>query len=242
MEFTYNGYEKMITALLDMRYEICSYENVTEFGRAVILRHDIDFSPIKAAGMAKMEYQLGVKSTYFVLVSTEFYNVFSSQTAEILCQILKMGHDIGLHFDEQRYETSSIEQTKDYVYQESKILEKALGTTINTISMHRPSKFTLDSNIEFEGLINSYSQMFFKNMKYVSDSRMHWQEEVTDIIKSSKFNKIHILTHPFWYSHKPESTRDKLLHFINGSNKNRYELVNKNFQNLDEYVKRDDIV
>lgn len=241
MEFTYNAYRNLIVASLENGYEMCSYKNVQKLDKSIILRHDIDFSPSKAIDIARIENQLGVKSTYFVLLSTEFYNVFSKETSEILYKILDLGHDIGLHFDEQRYKTTSIEQMKDYVYQESKILEKAIGRSINVISMHRPSKITLDNNIKFEGLINSYSHIFFKDMKYVSDSRMNWREDVMDIIESNKYNKIHILTHPFWYSDKSARINDKLLSFLNEAKMIRFMLMDRNFRDLSEYIGGEDI-
>lgn len=241
MEFTYKAYKNLIITSLENGYDICSYKKVDKFDKSIILRHDIDFSPSRAIDIARIEYQLGVKSTYFILLSTEFYNVFSKETAGIFNEILDMGHDIGLHFDEQRYDASSINQMKDYVYHESKILEKALGVSINVVSMHRPSKISLDNNIKFEGIINSYSQMFFKDMKYVSDSRMNWREDVIEIIKSNKYDKIHILTHPFWYSNKFEKTEDKLMCFINDAKINRYDSLNSNFRDLIEYIKREDI-
>lgn len=236
MEFTFSAYKNMITTSLINGYEICSYENVTKFNKSIILRHDIDFSPIKAIDIAKIEQKLGVKSTYFVLVSTEFYNIFSRQTAEIFNQILEMGHDIGLHFDEQRYNSNSVEEMKEHVYYESKVLEKALGITLKVVSMHRPSKFTLENNIEFIDLINSYNKVFFKEIKYVSDSRMHWREDVMEVIKSNKYDKLHILTHPFWYSNKNETIETKLLDFINVSRLNTFKNLKDNFRDLEEYI------
>lgn len=242
MEFTYDAYRKLIDKVLQNGYQVCSYKNVDKFDKAIILRHDVDFSPRKAIDMARIEYQLGVKSTYFVLLSTEFYNVFSKETADILSQIIEMGHEIGLHFDEQRYNATSIDQMKDYVYKEASILEKALDSEVNVISMHRPSKFTLNNNIEFEGLINSYSKKYFKEMKYVSDSRMYWREDVIDIIHNNKYNKLHILTHPFWYSDKVEKTQIKLFEFLNEAKIKRYDYMSSNFRNLSEYIRREDIV
>ena len=242
MEFTYNAYRKLIDKVLQNGYQVCSYKNVDKFDKAIILRHDVDFSPRKAIDMARIEYQLGVKSTYFVLLSTEFYNVFSKETADILSQIIEMGHEIGLHFDEQRYNATSIDQMKDYVYKEASILEKALSVEVNTVSMHRPSKFTLDNNIEFEGFINSYSKKYFTNMKYVSDSRMHWRENIIDIIDSNEHDKIHILTHPFWYSDEDESVQNKLKRFLNEANISRYDLLDNNFRDLHEYLKREELL
>ncbi len=232
MEFTYDAYRKLIDTALKNGYKICSYENVDDNDKCVILRHDIDFSPNKALEIAKIEYEMGVKSTYFVLLSTEFYNVFSIESSGIFAEILDMGHQIGLHFDEQRYKTISIEQIKEHIYKETKILGRALSTQINVVSMHRPSKFTLDASIVLDGLINSYSHKYFKDMKYLSDSRMYWREDSISVVSSNQNNKIHILTHPFWYSDEVENIQDKLNKFLNEANVFRYDLLDKNFRVL----------
>ena len=41
----------------------------------MISRHDIDYSIEKAVELAALEAEENVKSTYFVLLSSEFYNL-----------------------------------------------------------------------------------------------------------------------------------------------------------------------
>jgi len=239
MEFTFDAYKALINLSIKNGYEICSYEDVDHYNKSIILRHDVDFSPHKALEIAKIEQEIGVKSTFFVLLSTEFYNVFSSETFKIFVEILDMGHKIGLHFDEQRYKTFSLEIMKEHILNESDILGKALSTNIEVVSMHRPSEFTLESSTEVEGMINSYSHKYFKDMKYLSDSRMNWREDPMKIITSNQYSKLHILTHPFWYTGIVEGVQDKLSRFLNEANDYRYNLVDKNFRNLNEYIKRE---
>ena len=66
--------------------------------RFVIMRHDIDFDLEKALFFAEMEAELGVQSTYFFLLRTNHYNVFSREGTDIVKRILGLGHDMGLHF------------------------------------------------------------------------------------------------------------------------------------------------
>jgi hypothetical protein len=241
MDYTFEAYKELVNLSIENNYKISSYDDVDAYDKNIILRHDIDFCPEKALEIAKIEYGLGVKSTYFVLLSTEFYNVFSRESSRIFSEILDMGHHIGLHFDEQRYETSSIEQIKEHIYYEKEMLGRALSTQIRVVSMHRPSQFTLDSSIELDGLINSYSSKYFKEMKYISDSRMHWREDPIAVISSNKYNKIHILTHPFWYSSISENTKQKLSRLIESSKLNTYKNLYNNFRSLDEFIKESDI-
>ena len=48
-------------------------------------------------------------------------------------------------------------------------------------------------------MINSYGQTFFHDFKYLSDSRRRWREPVEEIIRSGTYDRLHILTHAFWY-------------------------------------------
>lgn len=242
MEFTYEFYKKLINALKTMEYKITMYNNCEEYKRSVILRHDIDFDLDKAVNMAELEFKLGVSSTYFVLLSTEFYNIFSKSSYKKIKTIMSLNHKIGLHFDEQRYVINDEEDLKKFVYFEAKIISELLGESINVVSMHRPSQLVLASDVEFDGLINSYSSKFFKRMKYISDSRMYWRENVMNIIYNTQHDKIHILTHPFWYSETNELIQEKLVRFINSKNKKSYNDLSANFRNLEEFINEDMIL
>jgi hypothetical protein len=241
MEFTNKAYEGLLDLLNEYGYSICDYKSYENYKRSVILRHDIDFSLQKGVELAEIEYKRGIASTYFVLLSTNFYNVFSKESNEMLKKIIDMGHEIGLHFDEKRYNVNNSKDLEYYVSLESEILGKSIRKEIKTVSMHRPSKWILENDIQFSGFINSYSKKFLLDFKYLSDSRMHWREDVMEIIKSEQYDKLHILSHPFWYSDKVEKIKDKLMRFLNDAKTNRYDSVNSNFRDLSEHLKWEDI-
>lgn len=97
MDFTYTSYKDMLYLLQEEGYAITDYHGYNSYHEEndiVILRHDIDNSIEKAAGMAELEHKFGVFSTYFVLVSSEFYNVAAKKNADMLKEIHAMG--IGL--------------------------------------------------------------------------------------------------------------------------------------------------
>ncbi len=98
-----------------------------------------------------------------------------------------MGHTIGLHFDEQRYNgcSNDLNVMADYIKKECLILEDVLDTQVSVVSMHRPSKAILEQEISIPGIINSYSKVFFKEFKYLSDSRKSWKEPLLEIIKKN---------------------------------------------------------
>ncbi len=162
MDFTYRSYEELLNSLVKNDYTIASYFNWKEYNKCVILRHDIDYSPQKALEIARLEHASGVSSTYFVLVTSDLYNTFSAQTSNILKTISGLGHEIGLHFDEARYDELSVNELAQKIAEEAKILEQAVESPVTTVSMHRPSKMILDADLIIPGIINSYGSDFFK--------------------------------------------------------------------------------
>lgn len=242
MEFTYNKYKFLLELLKHKKYEFASYSNYKAISKPVILRHDIDNSLFKALEIAKIENEFHVKSTYFVLLSTDFYNVFSKSCNAIIKEIINLGHDIGLHFDEQRYIINSENELECYVEYEKNILEGVLERSVEAVSMHRPSKWILENNIQFRSLINTYGAEFFITFKYLSDSRMQWREDVIGIINSERYDKLHILTHPFWYAHDNGNIKSRIKGYINSAKKERYYQLKENITKLEEILDFEEIL
>jgi len=233
MEFTYDAYVNMIELLIEQGYSICNYTDYASYAMCAILRHDVDESIEKSLHFAELEHRIGVQSTYFILLSTDLYNAASARNIKMIHEIKRMGHSIGLHFDEAKYPSPCIyEAVKKEAYMLSLILE----IPISSVSMHRPSKQTLEANYDFTGLVNSYSKTFFEGFKYVSDSRRHWREPVLDIIKSGEYNRLHILTHPFWYNERNVSPSQACAMFIESAARERYVQMSENIRNFSEFV------
>lgn len=230
MYFTYTEYKKLIENLNLHGYNIASYYNWDKYDKSVILRHDIDYCIDKAVAMAKLEYEIGISSTYFVLITSDFYNVFSKENLAKLKSIIALGHEIGLHFDETCYDDLS--DISGLILDEKSILEHAIGHEVRVVSMHRPSKDILEKHIEVKGMINSYSNLFFEEFKYLSDSRRRWREPVNDIIASEEYKRLHILTHAFWYNEVEETLHDSVVRFIEKANDDRRYFVSQNITDL----------
>ena len=199
MDFSYTGYVRLLSLLRQHAYEIVDYHDYEGHPRCVILRHDIDTDLAKAVRFAELEADAGVRSTYFVLLRTNFYNPASSGSLDQLHRIHVLGHEIGLHFDEKAYPDGTPEETVQRILKEREVLSALLETEVSTVSMHRPSQSTLDADLQIPGMVNSYGRTFFHDFKYLSDSRRRWREPVEEIIRSGTYDRLHILTHAFWY-------------------------------------------
>lgn len=235
MDFTYDSYRRLVQLLGQKHYKFVRYDDCHDNGKIVIMRHDVDNSLDKALELAEIENSEGITSTYFILLSTDFYNIASKQSLRKINKITDLGHDIGLHFDEVKYENSGTNLV-EAIKKEFEIMQNITGIPMNAVSMHRPSKQTLEADYRIDGIINSYSKEFFVEFKYLSDSRRRWRENVCEIIEKEQFNRLHILTHPFWYNEESKSITESVEEFISDGNKVRYTSMKENITDLESIL------
>lgn len=241
MDFSYAAYVRLLSLLREHAYETVDYHDYEGHPRCVILRHDIDTDLAQAVRFAELEAQEGVRSTYFVLLRTDFYNPASSGSLEQLHRIQALGHEIGLHFDEKAYPAGTPEETVQRILKEREVLSALLETAVSTVSMHRPSQATLDADLQIPGMVNSYGRTFFRDFKYLSDSRRRWREPVEEIIRSGTYDRLHILTHAFWYHQQEETLRESVERFITSANKERYRQLRENITDLESILREDEV-
>lgn len=246
MIFTFDAYRKLIQLIKEKGYVVSDYQNYDNHKKSIILRHDVDNDLKKAVEMAEVENQIGVKSTYFVLLTSKFYNPLSKADRKMIKKIQEYGHDIGLHFDEANYEFDGEswdeKELCKLILTEAEILSKCIDSEVRVVSMHRPSKQTLESNLIIPNMINSYGKTFFNDFKYVSDSRMNWREDVEVIIESGKYDKLHILTHAFWYYPEEKNISEICKNYILNANFERYCLFKNGIRDLESIVDINEII
>ncbi len=239
MKFTYEGYGRLLDLFQTNGFVFSKYTDSRIEVKSCILRHDIDLSIPKALQMAEYEASRSphVESTFFVLLKTDFYNPASRNSVSMLREINSMGHQIGLHFDEASYDSMDQDTCCRAVLNEARILENILEIPIRAVSMHRPSPLFLKSNYKFNGLINAYDNIYFKDYKYLSDSRRRWREDPLATVESGEYNKFQILTHPIWYDSYEVSAQKVLGRFISCACEERRLSLDDNIRDLDSLLK-----
>ena len=128
----------------------------------------------------------------FFLINTNFYNLYSVENTKIILEILRLGHDIGLHFDASFFKTSKSLNTN--CKKELKALENIINTKVKIISFHRPAKFLLSYNRKIAGLDHSYMDKYTKNINYCSDSQGLWRFDTPQNILKNNDKKILLYT------------------------------------------------
>lgn len=214
MRFSPVGYAALLMAFRELGYEAHSFRDADPKSRHLILRHDVDFSLSAARVMAEQEAELGVKSVYFVLLRTEFYNLHSAAGQSALDRIGTCGHEVGLHIDASLYPVARAE-LEAAIAHECALLEAAIGRPVTTISFHRPAPEHFGDADQWAGRLNAYGPRFVKNMGYCSDSRGAWHHgKPLDHPSVREGRALQLLLHPFWWQEPALPPADRLRLFL----------------------------
>ncbi len=211
--FLYSHWEEILREAAQQGYTLTSFRDYDLAPRrTIILRHDIDeLADIRH--MAQIEYECGATATYFLRVHSRHYNPFSYENYKSFKQLIKMGHELGLHFDGMPFIGLASEDLISEFNKEKKVLETMFAISIESASLH--GFWTLPVPDYFGiraadlGIKNyAYDLKFTKDMKYISDSSGGWREGCLCQFLG-KHDKIHVLTHPSWWYRTEEAVYDR---------------------------------
>jgi len=232
-DFSYTHYIETLN-------EIKKNQNFTNFKSSssndIILRHDVDSSLELALKIAKIENDLSISSTFFILFHSELYNPFSPSSSKIISQLRSLGHEIGLH-----YNGSIISQIKkdpsDVIKNEIKAFEEHFGTSISVVSAHDPSiSKKLEINLP-EGVVDAYSEKYTVQRKYLSDSVQHWRAGC--FCKHYKNNNsMQVLTHPIWWTEDNKGWEEIMKSFVGGESDNHKIQVENDVEKYKGYLQK----
>jgi len=232
-EFTLEEY-RVILRTLRKHYKACRFpeaeENLKRDVPFVLLRHDIDMDLPGALELAQIEADVGFLATYFVLLRTEHYSIFSDLGRSIIFEILSLGHAIGLHFDCACYPDRTPSELREDFVRERTILETWLGRSVEVVSHHRPSKAVLEGTVGLgNDICDTYQPIYTQKITYLSDSRGCWR--FGHPLRSEAFRRndpLHILTHPVWWNTTPTQARDSLNMWLDRTMKALQNSLQKN--------------
>lgn len=217
-DFTEKNYIKIIKKINN---KCIFFDEINKKKKFTLWRHDVDVSPHRALSLAKIENKHNIKSTYFIFLGSNFYNIFEQEIKEIFMKILSFGHQLGLHFELTKYDIKSKKELEKYLIFEKKILEKLFKTKIKAFSFHNPTKkISKYNDFKYANMINAYAKYFKDNVIYCSDSNGYWRhQKIMDFLEQD-YDKVQILTHPIWWQKKILSPFERIKRGINGrSNK-----------------------
>lgn len=201
-DFSYRSYCDLLEYIKGLGSRIVPFCAIPESGRYVILRHDIDFSVTKAEETARLDYQAEVRSTFFVLLTSPYYNPLDEENLQTLRRIMAMGHEIGLHYDCTGFDALTGEEQLCRIRSLAACLETHLGIQVKAIAQHKPAAAGMHP--QFPGYMDPYSNPFFKDIAFISDSRMLFR--VQDVYAFFRDNpRSQAALHPIWWQPQPKT-------------------------------------
>ena len=196
-DFTLENYARLLE-IAKKEYDFIFFQDIPgNSGKTIILRHDVEFSIPVALKMAEIEAAAGIKSTYFLQVHGDFYNILEKNTLETVIKIQDMGHRLGLHFDAHFWEIFDETELERCMLIDKQVLEQYLGTELEVFSFHNTDPFILSCKKEtYAGMINVYSQKISSLYGYCADSTGYWRYEILeDRLIEAKDERLQILIH-----------------------------------------------
>ena len=199
-DFTLKTYRELLTAFLNAGYSINTFEEflARKDGEDTVgLRHDVDEKAWNALAMARVEHELGVRSTYF------FRIVRQSNVPEVIEKIVQLGHEIGYHYEDLAFTEgdmdkaiASFEQNLNYFRQ---------FYPVKSVCMHGSSTSKYDNRtiwnerkLEDYGLIGEpYLSIDFNKVYYLTDIGRAWDGgrfAVRDVVT----NNFGLIPHSTW--------------------------------------------
>ena len=181
-------YRELLAAAQAGGYTWASFDHAPQPGD-LFLRHDVDLSLDAAVELGRVEHELGVPATYFLMTESVFYNLDSTAGAEALAELRSLGHRIAFH---PVYPHFDLDERFDRVF-----------------AWHNPEPdFISESR---DGAVNVMTEPYFDRGHYRSDSNAHWREGCPhEELVGGAFDWLHMNVHPVIWAYRGESMRETM--------------------------------
>lgn len=205
MDFTLTEYKKILQAFQKHAYYFRPFKDFcnVEREKTICLRHDIDKLPANALEFAKIQFERGIKGTYF------FRSVPASFNPSIIGKIAELGHEIGYHYEEidlvlnkhlKKHKISAADFQKNKHFMDT-MIDDALSlfeinlnklrtiSPVTTICMHGSPQSPIDNKLvwthqyahkppnnykDFGLIAEPYLDINFNDVYYLTDTGRSW--------------------------------------------------------------------
>lgn len=234
VDFTLERYERLCKAITASKYDILTFRDFFEWNvdgdGIILLRHDVDRDIQHALNIAKVEYDNGIRSTYYCRPAKKVL------IPGVMDTIASYGHEIGYH-----YETlDKCNGDMDMAIRQftGELSEFRRRYDVKTVCMHGNPLTKHDNRdiwkkcrlSDFDLIGEPYLSLDYDKFEYFSDSGRNWNvnrnkvkdtinvkkagkeirdsNDLIDIIKTSYPKNLCILTHPErWCKSFPDYVR-----------------------------------
>ncbi|MBR6830444.1 MAG: hypothetical protein IKM83_07540 [Paludibacteraceae bacterium] len=179
-DFTLDIYRELLETLQRKGYELISYADYRKStidnrqSKFVILRHDVDLKAQNSLKTAQIEHAIGAKASYYFRIIPE------SNQPEVIRAIVKLGHEIGYHYEDMSLCNGDVDKAYDHFQTWLEYFRKYYA--VETICMHGAPTSKWDSkdlwkryNYRDLGIIGEpYMDTDFSDVFYLTDTGRCW--------------------------------------------------------------------
>lgn len=188
-------YKRLIEAFLNAGYKSIPFVESPPEKEGLLLRHDVDFDVQLANDLGTLENAIGVKSTFFFMLSSASYNLAEPNNVKAVMALKDAGHHISLHFDPTPYS-----DFKTGLSEELEIFDRLFGVTPECISIHRPNEYFLRYDSPINNIRHTYQSIYRTTIKYFSDSQGSFNYgHPLESVEFANKRSIQLLIHPIWW-------------------------------------------
>ncbi len=203
--FTHSHYREALAAAR-RSHAIVGFDATPATARPPLtLRHDVDFCTAAALRLARLESEIGIAATYFVLPHGD-YDVLGEGFGDVR-EIVRLGHALGLHYDVSWYAAHGLDPART-LQRDARLLADVFETPVTVAAEHNPG-LRHGPPVDVAPLLDAYSPRFTRARRYLSDSCQFWREGCF-CASLSLGEPLQVLVHPIWWSDDGR-TADRLL-------------------------------
>ena len=173
----------------------------------------------RAVRLAEIEKEEGVVATYFVNPHSAFYNLFEPEIGALLQRILSLGHGIGLHFDAAAYGVTTWTDVslEAAVSREQALLQALLQSPVSVVSWQARTGpiYSTYRRVKFR-VVQRLFRRLWRDYVYCSDSNGYWRFKPMGEIIREGHERLHLLTHPEWWTREVMSPSERIDRAILG--------------------------
>jgi hypothetical protein len=182
-DFTIQKFTEILDCLISNGYSFQSLEDFLHnpAEKVVILRHDVDRSPLLSMNTARLENSKGIRGTYYFRIVKE------SNDPLVMREIAALGHEIGYHYEDLAL-SNGITENAIRTF-ESNLDYFRTFYPVKTISMHGSPASKWDnrdlwnnySYRDFGIIAEPYFDLDFTNVLYLTDTGRKWNGERSSV-------------------------------------------------------------
>ena len=198
-DFGLAHYRELIEAAQAGGYRFALFDHDPEPGD-LFLRHDVDFSLGAALTIARLDHELGVRSTFFLMPGSNFYNLESPEGRAALAELRSLGHAVGLHAE---WPAVALDGRFDPV-----------------LALHNPTPEHISEPVA--GAVNVMEPRFARN--YRSESNQRWRQGCPqEALRAGEFEWLQLLLHPEIWTYPGSTMRETMLAMLDAERARRLE-------------------